>query len=148
MGHRCEFDDFNIIGSSGLGERNSRGDLLLEWCTFHNLVLENTFSGDAAEDLWTYSHNGSYYILDYILVDKCLHDHVSRCFVMNSVDIGSDHRPICLMVRTRRPKLAHFETKHHSRGFKVDPVKYGRLLEEELQHYPWKIFDTSAKAHF
>ena len=93
-------DDPDVIGEYGLQPRNSRGRTLVDWCTFHNLCVANTFTEQSCDELWTYSHSGCRKVLDYFLLDRalCLRSTIFQTHVLSDVDIGSDHRPQLLKI--------------------------------------------------
>jgi hypothetical protein len=48
----------NIVGPFGLGEINSRGERLVEWCKEHNLFISNTWFQNHPRRRWTWSSPG------------------------------------------------------------------------------------------
>ena len=43
VGSRTDEDDPTILGENPMPNRSLRGNSLLQWCTFHDMVLSNTF---------------------------------------------------------------------------------------------------------
>ena len=149
VGQRSDFDDDGIVGQRGFADRNDRGDMLVQWSTFHGLVIENTFAAAGTEvEAWTYTNGGRRYQLDYILLDRCLHARVADFAVLYSVDIGSDHRPVSLSIHIKVPRKSKPITKHTEKGLNVNKRKYGEALDDKLQSYPWSEKDTWMKAAF
>ena len=76
-------------------ETNGRGLRLLEFATFHNLVLTNTLGPHKPSRRWTWHSPDGIHLnqIDYILVKKRFRSgviiHKTRNFP--GVDIGSDH---------------------------------------------------------
>ena len=72
-----------------------RGLRLLEFATFNNLVLENTFGHHKASSRWTWhSLNGQHHRrIDYVLVRKCFRSGVNSAITRSfpGADIGRDH---------------------------------------------------------
>ena len=42
-----------VVGQHGLGERNERGDLCVDWCTTHEKVIMNTWFQHEKQHLYT-----------------------------------------------------------------------------------------------
>ena len=84
-------------GPFGTGNRNERGERLLDIAEENNLVVINSFFLKAANRYWTWVTPGgaTKHQIDFILTsDRKI---VRNCEVITKVDIGSDHR----MVRAR-----------------------------------------------
>ena len=84
-----------ICGPFCNDETNERGLRLLEFVTFNDLVLANTFGHHKAPKRWTWhSPNGQHHSqIDYILVRKRFRSgvNISRTRSFAGADIGSDH---------------------------------------------------------
>ena len=81
------------VGRFGLGELNSRGEKLLEFCTLHNLAVCNTFfqHKDTRKSTWT-SPCGKYRnMIDFIITQQNHMTDILNCRSYCSADIGSDH---------------------------------------------------------
>ena len=102
-------------GCFGLGQRNERGDTLVEWATSKNLKIMNTPFQKKAGRRWTWrSPDGNTKNeIDYIMTDKP--SMVTDVTVLNRVNIGSDHRmvmgSITLNTRAERRKLLNKNTR-------------------------------------
>ena len=70
VGRREDYDDENTLVAHGFGKRNARGDMLLQWCVLHDLVLGNTYFADSVNDAWTYRNGDLHLQNDYIIFDK------------------------------------------------------------------------------
>ena len=99
----------------GLGQRNERGDTLVEWATSKNFKIMNTQFQKKAGRRWTWrSPDGNTKNeIDYIKTDKP--SMVTDVTVINRVNIGSDHRmvmgSITLNTRAERRKLLNKNTR-------------------------------------
>ena len=84
-----------ICGPFCNDDTSERGLRLLEFATFNDLVLANTFGHHKASRRWTwYSQKGQRHNqIDYILVRKCVRSGVNSARTQNfpGADIGSDH---------------------------------------------------------
>ena len=102
-------------GCFGLGQRNERGDTLVEWATSKNFKIMNTQFQKKAGRRWTWrSPDGNTRNeIDYIMTDKP--SMVTDVTVINRVNIGSDHRmvmgSITLNTRAERRKLLNKNTR-------------------------------------
>ena len=102
-------------GCFGLGQRNERGDTLVEWATTKNLKIMNTQFQKKAGRRWTWrSPDGNTKNeIDYIMTDKP--SMVTDMTVLNRVNIGSDHRmvmgSITLNTIAERRKLLNKNTR-------------------------------------
>ena len=103
-------------GCFGLGQRNERGDTLVEWATSKNVKIMNTQFQKKAGRTWTrrspdgHTRNE----IDYIMTDKP--SMVTDVTVINRINIGSDHRmvlmgSITLNTRAERRKLLNKNTR-------------------------------------
>ena len=90
------------------GDTNERGLRLLEFATFNDLVLANTFGHHKASRRWTWhSPNGQHHNqTEYILVRKRHQSGVNSARTRNfpGADIGSDHDLLMMTFRLRLKK--------------------------------------------
>ena len=102
-------------GCSSLGQRNERGDPLVEWATSKNFNIMNTQFQKKAGRRWTRrSPDGNTKNeIDYIMTDKL--SMVTDMTVINRINIVSDHRmvtsSIMLTTRAERRKLLNKNTQ-------------------------------------
>ena len=101
----------NIVGSYGLGERNLRGDRLVQFCTEHNLFISNTFFKLPPRRLYTWTSPASTVEniirnqIDFILVGQHLKKYVTSVKTYPGADVRSDHNPVVMdfkMLRFRK----------------------------------------------
>ena len=102
-------------GCFGLGQRNERGDTLVEWATSKNFKIMNTQFQKKAGRRWAWrSPDGNTENeIDYIITDKP--SMVTHVTVLNRVNIEGDHRmvmgSITLNTRAERRKLLNKNTR-------------------------------------
>ena len=84
----------SIVGNHGIGQRNERGDKLVNFAERYGLKITNTFFQKREGRKWTWkSPNGiTKNEIDFILTDEI--DNIKDVTVINKVDIGSDHRMV------------------------------------------------------
>ena len=90
IGMRNIDDSMKCTGPFGTGNRNGRGERLLDFAEENNLVVTNSFL-KAANRYWTWEAPGgaTKNQIDFILTsDRKI---VRNCEVITKVDIGSDH---------------------------------------------------------
>ena len=98
-----------------MGQRNERGDTLVEWATSKNLKIMNTQFQKKAGRRWTWrSPDGNTKNeIDYIITVKP--SMVTDVTVLNRINTGSDHRmvmgSITLNTRAERRKLLNKNTR-------------------------------------
>ena len=102
-------------GCFGLGQRNERGDIIVEWATSTNFKIMNTQFQKKAGRRWTWrSPDGNTKNeIDCIVTDNP--SMVTDVTVINRVNIGSDHRmvmgSITLNTRAERRTLLNNNTR-------------------------------------
>ena len=114
-------------------ETNERGLGLLEFATFNDLVLANTFGHHKASRKWTWRspnrqhHNQT----DYILVRKRFRSGVNsaRTRSFRGADTGSDHG-LLMMTFHFRPK--RIKPKHTRLKFDLEKLKDAKVFETFL----------------
>ena len=96
-------------GCFGLGQRNERGDTLVEWSASKNFKIVNTQFQNKALRRWKWRSpvGKTKNEIDLIMTDKP--SMVTDVTVINRINIGSDHRmvmgSITLNTRAERRKL-------------------------------------------
>ncbi|XP_066963543.1 craniofacial development protein 2-like [Macrobrachium rosenbergii] len=100
----------------GYGERNERGDDLINFAVAHDFKIMNTFFQKSESKRWTLrsSIHETRNEIDYILVDK--HNIVKSVDVLNQVNVGSDHRmvrcKIQMNIKQERQKIFFSRPEH------------------------------------
>ena len=90
IGHENE----ECVGKFGYGERNERGEDLINFATAHNFKIMNTFFQKSKNKRWTWRspNHETKNEIDFILIDR--HNIVKNVDVLNQVNVGSDHRMV------------------------------------------------------
>ncbi|XP_072934750.1 uncharacterized protein [Epargyreus clarus] len=93
-----------IIGNHGLGDRNSRGQMLLDFCAENNISIMNTWFQQHPRRLYTWiSPNGKYKNqIDYIMINRRWRSTILCSKTRPGADCGSDHQ---LLVATLKIRL-------------------------------------------
>ncbi|XP_013388676.1 craniofacial development protein 2-like [Lingula anatina] len=109
-------------GKFGSGERNERGDLLIEWATENNLKIMNTVYKKKISRRWTWqSPDGcTRNEIDYTMTNRP--NIFTDVKVLNRLDAGSDHRAVMgvirINVRKDRQKCLSNPSKYRVTGHK------------------------------
>lgn len=92
-----------VVGKFGLGERNERGDRLLDFCTQQRLAAMNIFFQHHPRRQYTWRSPGdrTYNQIDFILVDERWKSAVGNVKTYPGADCGSDHQLLVMRMRIR-----------------------------------------------
>jgi len=101
----------SIVGSQGLGRRNHRGQMRIEFCERNRLIVTNTWFKKPKRRLCTWKAPGdcSRHHLDYILVKHRFRNSVKDGQTLSGADIDSDYNLLVAKVRTRLKKIIRFQ---------------------------------------
>lgn len=90
----------NVVGKYGLGQRNPRGDTLVQFCQEENLVVTNTWFQLPSRRLYTWQspqHNENNIVrnqIDFILINRRYRNAIQGVRAYPGADISSDHNPV------------------------------------------------------
>ncbi len=96
-----------VVGSHGLGSRNERGDMWVDWCVTHEQVIMNTWFQHHKRHLYTWKSpgDGVRNQIDYITINKRFRNSILQVKGHPGADGGSDHVPIVATMRLKLRKL-------------------------------------------
>ena len=128
------------VGNHGIGTRNGRGQMLVEFAEARSLHIMNTFFEKPKYKKWTWkSPTGSKNGIDFILTNK--RDIVKDVTALSKVNVGSDHRMVRSefkfnlrrernkLIRKPLPNLVNLKNKETE--FKLNIQNRYSLLDEE-----------------
>lgn len=101
----------NVVGDFGLGSKNERGDMLIEFCEEKDFIVSNTWFQLPPRRLYTWRAPGdrpNHIIrnqIDYILINKRFRNCIKRVAAYPGADIGSDHNPLIANIKLRLSKI-------------------------------------------
>ena len=100
--------EYPVTGKFGLGNRNDRGQRLVEFCWKTNLVITNTLFEHPYRRLYTWKSPGDTYRnqIDYIMISQRHRSCVKQVRTYPGADIESDHNPVVmnLLVKLKHPQ--------------------------------------------
>ncbi|GFR76387.1 endonuclease-reverse transcriptase [Elysia marginata] len=131
IGTKKKDEDLEWIDCHGIGERNERGQRLLDFAAENKLYITNTFYQKPKSRYWTWESPGQQYRnqIDFILsTDKPLFENTE---VITSIDVGSDHRMVRgkIMLNKTLMRLKRLSKK---KGSKIE-IKHLEAVKETFQ---------------
>jgi hypothetical protein len=99
----------SVMGRYGFGDRNDRGERLLEFATTHRLFICNTGFQHKADRKWTWESPDGVHknMIDVILVQQRWKSSVINCRTFQSADIGSDQSLVLCDIKLHLKKIYH-----------------------------------------
>ena len=81
------------MGRYGYGQRNERGEKLLEFAKLHDLFICNTRFQQKSKRKWTWESPDGLHknMIDFIIIQKRWKTSVANCRTFQGADISSDH---------------------------------------------------------
>ena len=97
----------SVMGKYGYGDRNERGERLLEFAMLHNLYICNTRFQHKPNRKWTWASPDGIHknMIDLILIQKRWKTSVINCRTFQSADISSDHSLVLCNIKLRLKKM-------------------------------------------
>ena len=97
----------SVIGRYGYGDRNERGERLLEFAATHSLYICNTRFEQKSQRKWTWASPDGVHknMIDLILIQQRWKSSVINCRTFQSADICSDHSLVLCNIRLRLKRL-------------------------------------------
>lgn len=89
-----------VVGKWGLGDRNDRGDLLVQFCQEKELVITNTLFKMPVRRRYTWTspaHTEESIVrnqIDFVIINSRFKNCISSAKTYPGADIGSDHNPV------------------------------------------------------
>jgi len=105
-----------IVGPHGLGRKNHRGQMLINFCERTGLIVTNTWFRKPKRRLYTWKVPGdrSRHQLDYILMKHRFRNNVKDVQTLPGADIDSDHNLLVAKICTRLKKIIRFQKRTHN----------------------------------
>ncbi|XP_060521344.1 craniofacial development protein 2-like [Cylas formicarius] len=134
----------SVVGDWGLGERNNRGEGLVQYCEENNLMIANTWFKLPARRLYTWKspQDNNYHVvrnqIDYIIINRRFRNYITKISTMPGADIASDHNSVCanIVLRLAKPKRKSLRKTFDLQKLKVEKTRlsYEDHLNKELEN--------------
>jgi hypothetical protein len=97
----------SVMGKYGYGDKNERGERLLEFVTVHDLYICNTRFQQKSNRKWTWTSPDGIHrnMIDLILIQQRWKTSVINCRTFQSGDTSSDHSLVLCNIKLRLKKL-------------------------------------------
>ena len=122
----------DIAGQYGLGERNERGERVIQFCTENQLAISNTYFQKPARKLYTWKSPGDWCRnqIDYILIRKRFRNSIKNCQTYPGADINSDHNPVIANVKLN---LKVIKKPQHDKKIDLNALKTSSELQDKYK---------------
>uniref|UniRef100_A0A8D8TK36 Craniofacial development protein 2 n=1 Tax=Cacopsylla melanoneura TaxID=428564 RepID=A0A8D8TK36_9HEMI len=125
------------MGRFGLGERNDRGDRLLQFCQEHKMVLTNTLFKLPKRRLYTWrspADKSGRLIrnqIDFISINQRYRNAVKSAKTYPGAEVGSDHSILIAEIRMKLKKLIQNKRQPHLDVKKLSDIRTkGNVCQE------------------
>ena len=117
-----------VMERYGYGDRNERGERLLEFATVHNLYVCNSRFQQKPSRKWTWASPDGIHknMIDLILIQQRWKTSVINCRTFQSADISSDHSLVLCNIKLRLKK-------RNSRSQQSCRADVNQLRDEKLR---------------
>ena len=121
----------DIVGPWGLGDRNERGERLIDWCRENEFIVSNTWYKQHPRRRYTWISPGdrTRNQIDFILIQKRFRNAVKSVKTLPGADCDSDHIPVIskMRINLKRLKKGKYQPK-----FEVGFLKTNKDLKEKF----------------
>ena len=121
----------------------------MQWSTFNELVLGNTYFDDGGSGAWTYRNGNLLLQNDYILFDKPVFKRVCACMVRPDVDTGSDHRCVSACLKMVYPtEVKQTKKMQPSKRWSVHGAVYRKELDAYLEDCDFQSYSAEVRLDY
>lgn len=106
-----------VMGKYGIGDRNERGERLLEFVKDQRMYVANTRRQNSKKWTWESPDGKTMNMIDLVLIEQKWMKFVTQCRAFPSAEIGSDHRLVLCNVIMKI-------TKKLKMGKDIEKVRY------------------------
>lgn len=136
-----------LVGLYGLGQRNQRGDRLVQFCREEKLVVSNTFYKLPSRRLYTWKSpadkpgNIVRNQIDFILISERFRNSMTSVKTYPGADVPSDHNPLVGQLKT---KLKKTRPQRKSKKYDIEKLKNPEIQEKVKSALTSELKDMSA----
>ncbi|XP_014780677.1 uncharacterized protein LOC106876585 [Octopus bimaculoides] len=125
------------VGQHGLGERNERGQDLVDFCITINLDIGNTIFQHHPRRLYTWTSPGDRFRnqIDYIMIQGRWRSALKNVRTRPGADCGSDHQ---LRSRRKQTKTIRYDITKIPEAFSVEMQNRFLLLLQSYDNGEWR----------
>ena len=131
-----------VVGPHGLGERNERGERLVEFCISNNLIVCNTWfeRRENSKHTWSAPDGKTKNQIDYIMIHRRYRNSIKNAKARPGTDCGSDHNPVVINIKTTLKRLK--KRKFSRRKWNVSKLDKG-TMKEKYKVESERLIDTT-----
>ncbi|CAH2096300.1 unnamed protein product [Euphydryas editha] len=136
------------VGKFGLGARNERGDLLVQFCQEKELVIANTLFQLPPRRLYTWTspaHMKDNIVrnqIDYVMLNKRFRNSIKCAKTYPGADIGSDHHPVIVDLSCQLKYI--LKSKSQSKGIDVQKLREPNVRIRVYNHInEWAVVNKN-----
>uniref|UniRef100_A0A0L8I0S1 Endonuclease/exonuclease/phosphatase domain-containing protein n=1 Tax=Octopus bimaculoides TaxID=37653 RepID=A0A0L8I0S1_OCTBM len=138
--------DSSSLGQHGLGEKNERGQDLVDLCITNNLVIGNTIFQHHPRRLYTWTSPGDRFRnqIDYIMIQGRWRSALKNVRTRPGADCGTDHQLLCatikIQMRSRRKqtRITRYDVTKISEAFSVEMQNRFLPLLQSYDNGEWR----------
>ncbi|KAL0852617.1 hypothetical protein ABMA27_016929 [Loxostege sticticalis] len=124
----------DVVGKYGLGERNDRGEMFLQFCAENSLTIMNTCFENHPRRLYTWVMPGdrARNQIDYIAIARRWRSCISNTKTYPGADCGSDHKLLVAEMGIKLKKCHRTLEKPEKRLKSSELINFEGFFEEEV----------------
>lgn len=133
----------SCLGQFGVGKLNENGQRLLEFCTYHNLCITNSYFQTKPQHKvsWRHPRSKHWHQLDLILTRRTSLKNVILTRSYQSADCDTDHSLVCCKFRIQ-PKKFHRTRQQGKARIDISRMAQPELVEQFATAFEKELGDV------